>query len=116
MATTTTPPPRTGGAQPIRTIPRTGPPIVRFYRTAVGKKWVMAITGLMLMSFVIFHLIGNLKLYLSKEEINLYGEALRDMPGALLPRTVLLWTSCHWICAWNASVSVRVSSRRASGK
>ena len=38
------------------------------------------------------HLIGNLKLFLSKEEINLYGEALRDMPGHLLPRTVLLWT------------------------
>ena len=38
------------------------------------------------------HLIGNLKLFLSKEEINLYGEALRNMPGALLPRTVLLWT------------------------
>ena len=37
------------------------------------------------------HLIGNLKLFLSKEEINLYGEALRDMPGHLLPRTVLLW-------------------------
>jgi succinate dehydrogenase / fumarate reductase cytochrome b subunit len=92
MATTTTPPPRTGGAQPIRSIPRTGPPIVRFYRTAVGKKWVMAITGLMLMGFVIVHLIGNLKLYLSKEEINLYGEALRDMPGHILPRTVLLWS------------------------
>jgi succinate dehydrogenase / fumarate reductase cytochrome b subunit len=38
------------------------------------------------------HLIGNIKLFLSKEEINLYGEALRDMPGHLLPRTWLLWT------------------------
>jgi succinate dehydrogenase / fumarate reductase cytochrome b subunit len=51
----------------------------------------MAVTGLMLMGFVVFHLIGNLKLFLSKEEINLYGEALRDMPGHLLPRTMLLW-------------------------
>jgi len=65
---------------------------VRFYRSAVGKKWVMAITGVVLMGFVLAHMIGNLKLYLSKEEINLYGEALRNMPGALLPRTVLLWT------------------------
>ena len=32
-------------------------------------------------------MIGNLKLFLSKEELNLYGEALRDMPGHLLPRT-----------------------------
>src|SRR3974390_41543 len=91
MATTTTPPARSGGAAPIRKIPRSGPPIVRFYRTAVGKKWVMAVTGLILMSFVLVHLIGNIKLFLSKQEINLYGEALRDMPGHLLPRTWLLW-------------------------
>ena len=37
-------------------------------------------------------MIGNLKLYLGKAEIDLYGEALRNMPGHLLPRTVLLWT------------------------
>jgi succinate dehydrogenase / fumarate reductase cytochrome b subunit len=64
---------------------------VRFYRSAVGKKWVMAITGIALMGFVLAHLIGNLKLFLSKEEMNLYGEALRDIPGHLLPRTVFLW-------------------------
>ena len=86
----TTPPPRAGVA-PIRQRSTGGPAIVRFYRSAVGKKWVMAITGVILMGFVLAHMIGNLKLYLSKEEINLYGEALRNMPGALLPRTVLLW-------------------------
>ena len=90
-AGSTTPPPRPGAA-PIRTRSTQGLPILRFYRSAVGKKWVMAITGVILMGFVLAHMIGNLKLYLSKEEINLYGEALRNMPGALLPRTVLLWT------------------------
>ena len=88
-AGSTTPPPRAGVA-PIRKR-STGLPIVRFYRSAVGKKWVMAITGIVLLGFVLGHMIGNLKLYLSKEEINLYGEALRNMPGHLLPRTVLLW-------------------------
>ena len=101
MATTTTPPTGAGsnppgrkpGVAPIRPRPASsGPLIVRFYRSAVGKKWVMAVTGVILMGFVLAHLIGNLKLYLSKEEINLYGEALRNMPGHLLPRTVLLWT------------------------
>lgn len=90
MATTTTPP-RSGPA-PVNKIRRDGPPVVRFYRTALGKKWVMAVTGLVLMGFVLVHLLGNIKLYLSKEELNLYGEALRDMPGHLLPRTWLLWT------------------------
>ena len=88
-AGSTTPPPRPGVA-PIRPRPK-GPLVVRFYRSAVGKKWVMAVTGVILIGFVVVHLIGNLKLFLSKEEINLYGEALRNMPGALLPRTVLLW-------------------------
>jgi succinate dehydrogenase / fumarate reductase cytochrome b subunit len=64
---------------------------VEFYGSAVGKKWVMAVTGLIGMSFVIAHLIGNLKLYLSREEIDLYGEALRNFPKDLLPRTVFLW-------------------------
>jgi succinate dehydrogenase / fumarate reductase cytochrome b subunit len=98
MATTQTPPVKTaktppvGAARPVRRPAQGGPAIVRFYRSAVGKKWVMAVTGLLLMGFVIAHLIGNLKLFLSKEEMNLYGEALRDMPGHLLPRTLLLWT------------------------
>ena len=87
MATTTTPRrrcPHSEGA-PGRSA------IVQFYRSAIGKKWVMGVTGLMLMGFVLFHLIGNLKLFLSKDELNLYGEALRDIPGTC-SATVLLWT------------------------
>ncbi len=79
-------------AQPLRspTRRRAAWPL-QFYRSAVGKKWVMAVTGLMLLGFVLVHMIGNLKLYLSKEDINLYGEALRDLGGHLVPHTSLLW-------------------------
>lgn len=90
--TTTQTRPATVPVEPIRRPPnRRAPWPVAFYRSTVGKKWVMAVSGLVLMSFVLVHMIGNIKLYLSKEEINLYGEALRDMPGHLLPRTWLLW-------------------------
>jgi len=71
---------------------RRAPWPIEFYRSAVGKKWVMAVSGVVLLGFVFAHMIGNLKFYLSKQEIDLYGEALRDMPGHLLPRTVLLWS------------------------
>jgi succinate dehydrogenase / fumarate reductase, cytochrome b subunit len=71
---------------------RRAPLPVEFYRSTLGKKWVMAVTGIILIGFVVTHMIGNLKVYLSREEINLYGEALRDIPGHLLPRTVFLWT------------------------
>lgn len=85
--------PRARANAPVQ--PRRGrkaPWPIEFYRSAVGKKWVMAVSGVILLGFVLAHMIGNLKLYLSKQEIDLYGEALRDMPGHLLPRTVLLWT------------------------
>ena len=34
-----------------------------FYRSSVGRKWVMAISGIALLGFVFFHMFGNLHLY-----------------------------------------------------
>ena len=62
-----------------------------FYRSAIGKKWVMAVTGIMLLGFVLLHMIGNLKLYFGEEDINKYGIALRELGGAFIPRTYALW-------------------------
>src|SRR4029453_6937284 len=70
---------------------RPAPWPIEFYRSAVGKKWVMALTGLALMGYVFAHLVGNLKGYLGAEEINHYGEFLRNLLVPLLPRTVTLW-------------------------
>jgi succinate dehydrogenase / fumarate reductase, cytochrome b subunit len=64
---------------------------LEFYRSAVGKKWVMAVTGIALIGFVIIHMVGNLKAYLGADEINHYGEFLRELLVPLLPRTVTLW-------------------------
>ena len=65
--------------------------IVDLYKSAVGKKWVMALTGVGLMGFVFFHMVGNLKMYLGPEEFNHYAEFLRELLVPILPRTVLLW-------------------------
>jgi succinate dehydrogenase / fumarate reductase cytochrome b subunit len=70
---------------------RPAPWPVEFYRSAVGKKWVMALTGLAIMGFVLVHMVGNLKVYLGAEEFNHYGEFLRELLVPLLPRTVFLW-------------------------
>jgi succinate dehydrogenase / fumarate reductase, cytochrome b subunit len=79
----------------------TGPPVpaprpqghflLRFWRSAVGKKWVMALTGIMLLGFVLAHMIGNWKVFLGKEHLNVYGEWLRDLGEPALPRSTLLW-------------------------
>ena len=72
------------------------PFLLDLYGTAVGKKYVMAVTGIIGIGFVIVHMIGNLKLYLGADaagvyEIDHYGEFLRELLVPLLPRTVMLW-------------------------
>ena len=86
-------------SRPIRPKGRELPFPLNVYQTAVGKKWVMAVTGLMLLGFVLFHMFGNIKLYLAPVEeegvlhydVDLYGEALRDLLVPIFPRTWLLW-------------------------
>jgi succinate dehydrogenase / fumarate reductase cytochrome b subunit len=62
-----------------------------FYRSSIGKKMIVAITGLILMLFVISHLLGNLQIFLGPRSVNDYAQHLRDL-GALLwlVRIVLL--------------------------
>ena len=61
------------------------------YRTSIGKKVLMAGSGVLLLGFVIFHMLGNLKIYLGAGEINRYGEGLRTLGEPIFPRTLLLW-------------------------
>lgn len=86
--------PGSGGSTPAAP-PRPAPWPIRFYRSAVGKKWVMAVTGIMLLGFVLVHMIGNLKLYLGtvhgRHDLDVYGEWLRTIGQPALPRTVFLW-------------------------
>jgi succinate dehydrogenase / fumarate reductase cytochrome b subunit len=61
------------------------------YATDVGKKYVMAISGIVLMAYVLLHMVGNLKIYLGADSLNEYSEWLRDVGHPALPREVLLW-------------------------
>ena len=65
---------------------------LEFYRSAVGKKWVMAITGIVLLGFVLVHMVGNLKAYLGPAEMNHYSDFLRELLVPLVPRSFVLWT------------------------
>lgn len=56
---------------------------VFFYRTTVGKKAVMAVTGIVLFGFVIGHMAGNLQFFLGRDVLNGYAEKLHAL-GALL--------------------------------
>ena len=75
------------------------PFFVDLYSTAVGKKYVMAITGIIGILFVIGHMIGNLKMYLGVVsegderlyDIDIYGEFLRELLVPILPHGIFLW-------------------------
>jgi succinate dehydrogenase / fumarate reductase cytochrome b subunit len=61
------------------------------YSTAVGKKYVMAISGIVLMVYVVAHMVGNLKLYFGAESLDAYSHWLREVGEPALPREALLW-------------------------
>jgi succinate dehydrogenase / fumarate reductase cytochrome b subunit len=70
---------------------RRAPYPIELYRTAVGKKYVMAITGIVWMGYVLAHMAGNLKIYLGRPEMNHYAEWLRTIGEPIFPHSVFLW-------------------------
>src|SRR5262245_31653556 len=63
----------------------------RFYESTLGKKAVMAVTGLILFGFLVVHMLGNLQIFLGREVMNHYAETLHANPALLwTARTVLL--------------------------
>src|SRR5215212_8598965 len=61
------------------------------YDSTIGKKVVMAITGLILFGFVFIHMIGNLKIFKGQAEIDLYAEELRALGGPFFGHEQALW-------------------------
>jgi succinate dehydrogenase / fumarate reductase cytochrome b subunit len=59
--------------------------------TVIGKKVVMAITGVVLIGFVIAHMLGNLKIFAGPNEINDYSRFLREVGSPELSYGQLLW-------------------------
>jgi succinate dehydrogenase / fumarate reductase cytochrome b subunit len=57
--------------------------ISEFCHSSVGRKMIVAVTGVILILFVIGHLLGNLQIFLGPEWINAYSQHLRDL-GPLL--------------------------------
>ena len=82
-----------------------------FLRSSIGTKLLVAITGLMLLGFVVAHLLGNLTIFLGPDGINAYGVKIRHL-GALLwiARLVLLAAVVVHIAL---SIRLAIENRRA---
>jgi succinate dehydrogenase / fumarate reductase cytochrome b subunit len=87
-------------------------------RSSVGKKIAMALTGTVLLLFVIGHFVGNLKVYLGAEEFNHYAEGLRSFGSPFFAHGQLLWIirlfllACVAVHIWAATM-LTLQSRRA---
>jgi succinate dehydrogenase / fumarate reductase cytochrome b subunit len=81
-----------------------------FYSTSIGKKVVMAITGLILYGFVIGHMLGNLQVFIGAGQMNQYAAMLKANSALLWGvRLVLLATVILHIVA--ATQLTRMSQR-----
>ncbi|HNC22877.1 MAG TPA: succinate dehydrogenase cytochrome b subunit [Opitutaceae bacterium] len=85
----------------------------RLFSSSVGRKFLMAVTGVILIGFVIGHLVGNLQIFQHPDHINGYGAFLHGL-GPLLwgARLFLLATAAVHI--WAATV-LTLENRAARG-
>ena len=63
---------------------------LRFWNTTIGKKAVMAVSGLVLAGFVVAHLLGNLQIFMGADQFNGYARTLRRLPELLWTVRILL--------------------------
>ena len=75
---------------------------LRLYRSTIGKKVIMAVTGLILVAFVVLHMLGNLQVFIGPEKMNRYAAFLQSLGELLwLARIVLLVALIlHVTMAW----------------
>jgi succinate dehydrogenase / fumarate reductase, cytochrome b subunit len=62
-----------------------------FYRDLVGKKFAMALSGVVLFGFVIGHMAGNLQVFLGRQKMNDYAAFLHGTPALLWGTRITLF-------------------------
>jgi succinate dehydrogenase / fumarate reductase cytochrome b subunit len=83
----------------------------RVFGSSLGKKYIMALSGLLLFLFVVAHLVGNLQIFLGPEAINRYGHFLQTNPELIWPARIglLLMVGLH---IW-AAIKLTIENRAA---
>jgi succinate dehydrogenase / fumarate reductase, cytochrome b subunit len=82
-----------------------------FYRSSVGKKMIVAVTGIVLIAFVIGHLLGNLQIFLGPDWVNSYAEHLRALGPLLWAIRIFLLVNVLLHIFY--TISLAIENRRA---
>ncbi|MDP1793442.1 MAG: succinate dehydrogenase cytochrome b subunit, partial [Acidimicrobiales bacterium] len=94
---------------------KSGPLVLR---TSIGKKVAMAVSGILLVGFVIAHMVGNLKFFFGEKHFDEYAHFLRTVGEPVIPYHYLLWgmraalLAAVGIHIW-AAYSTTVQSKKA---
>ncbi|KOG46285.1 succinate dehydrogenase [Streptomyces virginiae] len=59
--------------------------------SSVGKKSVMAVSGLVMLGYLVVHMLGNLKIFFGADEFNGYAHWLRTLGSPFLHHEWALW-------------------------
>lgn len=83
------------------------------FRTTIGRKFLMALTGVVMIVFIIGHLVGNLQVFEDPDRVNGYAAFLHTLGPALYLERVVL-ALCAVIHIW-AGIQLAIEDRRARG-
>jgi succinate dehydrogenase / fumarate reductase cytochrome b subunit len=86
----------------------TTPRAASFLASSIGRKVVMALSGLVLFGYVVVHMIGNLQVYLGPAALNAYAVKLRELPALLWGVRALLLASVV-LHVWSAASLTRTN-------
>ncbi len=86
--------------------------IRQLIESSVGKKYLMAMTGLVLVVFVLLHMLGNLQIFIGPEALNFYAHKLQTLPAALKWGFRLFLLASLAVHVWMATL-LTIENRKA---
>jgi len=95
-------------AVPTTSAPTATSRTASFLASSIGRKVVMALSGLVLFGYVVVHMLGTLQVYLGPAAVNGYAVKLREMPALLWGVRLLLLVSVA-LHVWAAASLTRTS-------
>lgn len=82
------------------------------FSSSLGKKYLMALSGVVLVGFIFVHMAGNLQMFAGQEQINFYAHSLQSLPWFVLWGSRLFLLAAVILHAWTG-YSLILENRKA---